>query len=72
MLRTHDAYIDRLLTRKQKIHDLVRRNTHQAKLRQKVKYDRAIRTWAYQLVRLYGSFVLHSAKRLTQVDVCLA
>ena len=34
--------------RQQEIHDLVRRNTHQAQLRQKLKYDRAIRARAYQ------------------------
>ena len=44
---THDAYVDHVLARQQKIHDLVRRNTHQAQLRQKLKYDRAIRAKAY-------------------------
>ena len=36
-----------MLARQQQIHDLVRRNTHQAQLRQKLKYDRAIRAEAY-------------------------
>ena len=36
------------LARQQEIHDLVRRNTHQAQLRQKLKYDRAIQARAYQ------------------------
>ena len=44
---THDAYVDHVLARQQEIHDLVRRNTHQAQLRQKLKYDRAIRAKAY-------------------------
>ena len=45
---THEAYVDHVLARQQEIHDLVRRNTHQAQLRQKLKYDRAIRARAYQ------------------------
>ena len=45
---THEAYVDHMLTRQQEIHDLVRRNTHQAQLRQKLKYDRAIQARAYQ------------------------
>ena len=45
---THEAYVDHVLARQQEIHPLVRRNTHQAQLRQKLKYDRAIRARAYQ------------------------
>ena len=37
-----------MLARQQEIHDLVRRNTHQAQLRQKLKYDRAIQARVYQ------------------------
>ena len=44
---THDAYVGHVLARQQEIHDQVRRNTHQAQLRQKLKYDRAIRAKAY-------------------------
>ena len=44
---THDAYVDHVLARQQEIQDLVRSNTHQAQLRQKLKYDRAIRAKAY-------------------------
>ena len=44
---THDAYVDHVLARQQAIHGLVRRNTHQSQLRQKLKYDRAIRAKAY-------------------------
>ena len=36
-----------MLARQQEIHDLLRRNTHQAQLRQKLKYYRAIRAEAY-------------------------
>ena len=36
-----------MLARRQEIHDLVRRNTHQAQLRQKLKYDRAIQAKVY-------------------------
>ena len=45
---SHEAYVDHVLARQQKIHDLVRRNTHQAQSRQKLKYDRAIQARAYQ------------------------
>ena len=45
---THEAYVDHVLARQQEIHDLVRRNTHQAQLCQKLKYDRAIQAQAYQ------------------------
>ena len=45
---THEAYMDHVLARQQEIHDLVRRNTHQSQLRQKLNYDRAIRARAYQ------------------------
>ena len=36
-----------MLARQQEIHDLVRRNTHQAQQRQKLKYDRAISAKVY-------------------------
>ena len=45
---SHEAYVDHVLARQQEIHDLVRRNTHQPQLRQKLKYDRAIQAKAYQ------------------------
>ena len=45
---THDAYLDHVLARLQEILDLVRRNMHQAQLRQKLKYDRAIQAKAYK------------------------
>ena len=44
---THDAYVDHVLARQQEFQDLVRRNTHQAQLRHKLRYDRAIRAKAY-------------------------
>ena len=53
---THEAYVDHVLARQQEIHDLVRRNTHQAQLRQKLKYDRAIRARAYQPGELVWDF----------------
>ena len=46
---THGAYVEHILARKQEILDLVRRNTHQAQQRQKLKYDRAIRANAYNV-----------------------
>ena len=45
---TLEAYVDHVLARQQEIHDLTGRNTHQAQLRQKLKYDRAIQARAYQ------------------------
>ena len=45
---THDAYVEHVLALQQGIHDLVRRNNRQAQLRQKLKYDRAIRAKAYK------------------------
>ena len=57
---THDAFVDHVLGRQQQIDDLVRRNTHQAQLRQKLKYDRAIRAKAYKdsnLVWVFCRFV---------------
>ena len=45
---SHEAYVDHVLTRQQEIYDLVRRNTHQTQLRQKLKYDRDIQARAYQ------------------------
>ena len=56
---THEAYVDHVLARQQEIHDLVRRNTHQAQLRQKLKYDRAIRARAYQPGELVWVFCLY-------------
>ena len=53
---THEAYVDHVLARQQEIHDLVRRNRHQAQLRQKLKYDRAIRARAYQSGELVWVF----------------
>ena len=45
---SYEAYVDHVLARQQEIHDLVRRNTHQSQLRQKLKYDSAIQARAYQ------------------------
>ena len=46
---SQEAYVDHVIVRQQEIHDLVRRNTHQAQLRQKLKYDRALRAKAYEI-----------------------
>ena len=46
---SHEASVDHVLARQQEIHDLVRRNTHQAQQRQKLKYDQAIRAKAYEV-----------------------
>ena len=35
---THYAFVDHVLARQQENHDLVRRNTHQAQMRQNLKY----------------------------------
>ena len=69
---THEAYVDYVLARQQGIHDLVRRNTHQAQLRQKLKYDRAIQARAYQPGELVLVFALTYRKKAPQADACLA
>ena len=58
---TYDAYVDHVLARQQKILDLVRRNTHQAQLRQNLKYDCAIRAKAYKRV---GVLPICSAEKI--------
>ena len=40
---SHEAFVQNLVARQQEIHDLVRRNTHQAQLRQKQQYDKKIK-----------------------------
>ena len=45
---THDVYVDHVLARQKAIHDLVRRDSHQAQLPQKLTYDCAIRAKAYK------------------------
>ena len=67
---THEAYVDHVLARQQEIHDLVRRNTHRAQLRQKLKYDRAIQARAGR-TRL-DFLPLRAAKRLPQANARLA
>ena len=46
---SHGAYVEHILARQEEIHDLVRRNMHQAQLRQNLKYDHAIRANAYNV-----------------------
>ena len=41
--------MEHIFTRQKEIHDLVHRNTHQAQLRQKLNYDRAIRANVYNV-----------------------
>ena len=60
---THEAYVDHVLARQQEIHDLVRRNTHQAQLRQKLKYDRAIQARAYQPGELVWVFCRYVSQK---------
>ena len=46
---SHEAFVDHIISRQQEIHDLMRRNAHQAQRRQKLKYDQNIRTKAYMV-----------------------
>ena len=46
---SHEAYVEHVIVRQREIHDLVRRNTHQAQQRQKLKYDCAIQAKAYEV-----------------------
>ena len=68
----HEAYVDHVLARQQKIHDLVRRITHQAQQRQKLNFDRAIQAQAYQPGNLVWVFCRFAAKRLSQANARLA
>ena len=57
---SHEAYVDHVIARQQEIHNLVRRNTHQAQQRQKLKYDRVIRAKAYEVgepVRVFCRYI---------------
>ena len=42
-----EEFIEHLLARQQEIHELVRRNTHQAQIRQKQKFDRHLKAKAH-------------------------
>ena len=42
-----EEFVEHLLARQQEIHELVRRNTHQAQLRQKLKIDRHLKAKAH-------------------------
>ena len=42
-----EEFVEHLLARKQEIHELVRRNTHQAQVRQKQKFDRHLKAKAH-------------------------
>ena len=42
-----EEFVEHLLSRQQEIHELVRRNTHQAQLRQKLKLDRHLKAKAH-------------------------
>ena len=43
----YPEFVEHLLARQQEIHELVRRNTHQAQLRQKLKFDRHLKAKAH-------------------------
>ena len=42
-----EEFVEHLLARQREIHELVRRNTHQAQLRQKLKFDRHLKAKAH-------------------------
>ena len=42
-----EEFVEHLLARQQEIHELVRRNTHQAQLQQKLKFDRHLKAKAH-------------------------
>ena len=46
---SNEAHVDHIFSKQQEIHDLVRRNAHQAQRRQKLKYDQNIRAKAYSV-----------------------
>ena len=61
---THDAYVDHVLACQQEMHDLVRRNTHQAQLRQKLEFECAVRAKTHKQGDLAGFFVDTSSYRV--------
>ena len=66
---THDAYMDHMSARQQEMHDLVRRNAHQAQLRQKLMYDRTIRAKAYKqgdLVWVFCRYVQQNGRAMAK------
>ena len=44
---SEEEFVEHLLARQQEIHELVRRNTHQEQLRQKLKFDRHLKAKAH-------------------------
>ena len=52
---SHEAFVQELVKLQQKLHELVRRNTHQAQLRQKLKYDKYAKSKAHAVCLLYTS-----------------
>ena len=42
-----EEFVEHILARQQKIHELVRRNTNQAQLRQKLKFNRHLQAKAH-------------------------
>ena len=53
-----EEFAEHLLARQQEIHELIRRNTHQAQLRQKLKFDRHLKAKAHMpLAMQSGCFV---------------
>ena len=52
-----EEFVEDLLTRQQEIHELVRRNTHQAQLRQKQKFDRHLKAKALAVCDAVWVFV---------------
>ena len=53
---SHQDYVTALMKRQQEIHELVRRNTHQAQLRQKKAFDRKVKGKAFQVGDLVWVF----------------
>ena len=43
----HEQFVQHLVARQSEIHDLVRRNTHQAQLQQEEQYDNRVKAKAY-------------------------
>ena len=46
---SHEQYVAHLLARQTEIHNLVRQNTHQAQLRQKMQYDKRVQDNAHEV-----------------------
>ena len=71
-LDSKEEFVEHLLARQQEIHELVRRNTHQAQLRQKLKFDRDLKATAHAVGDAVWVFCHKIPKGGTRKLICVA